>query len=625
MKKRLLVYSLLTCSLLFSCNKDYQGLVDNGQITLSSSSLVLKVGEELTLKTNLNSNKVVYSSSNEMIAKVNEDGVVKGIKVGEVVITAAIKDNLKYKSKLTLNVVDDNYSNVTDSKKELIINSAPNVTSFEQGSYFDLTGLKVSLKETFLDGSVEIKEINDFTTNPKEGELLSTVGKYQAVISYPGANSLTFEYEVISAPNDDSLATILEKLEYSDKYTVDVSGTIGSNNVAYKEYFDSYCYYFESDSSKYGYAYQSSIGDSGTSSYHYRGVFKYSFNDNGDVVPGSYVSHTSWSRFDGVSNFNEIFNYEIAPHRKVNGLFTINDSETNKNLMSYLGLSGYEQYVSKLKFKVLSESEFEVYLTLYQGLGNITFKVSKIDDENGVLPKVTAYLDEDKGGLNTYKEVFDVKNAFSKNRYKLDLGNISVGSILTVTYHIGYAYYTPTYIYYDYDDQYLAYLNSVKEEDDPTYVDTGKFYNETEEKVYNFTVNKVNGVDTFTLGEVDDDYSSWYTFPEYCKYFIEADIFDEDNLDLFSYDKLNFDGTDKSLYLLTDTELATDFGSYIGTSYTGYGVGFTDFKYASDNESLAELGLYYFFVYSGSIYYSLYVFSDFGTAKSNVVESYLTK
>ena len=41
---------------------------------------------------------------------------------------------------------------------------------------------------------------------------------------------------------------------------------------------------------------------------------------------------------------------------------------------------------------------------------------------------------------------------------------------------MGYVYYTPNYLYFDYSEDYLKYLNETKDEETPTYTDTGKIY-----------------------------------------------------------------------------------------------------------------------------------------------------
>ena len=621
MKKRLLAVSLLTSSLLFSCN-NYSSVIDSNAITLTASTLVLKIGEELTLKSNLSDGEVVYSSSNESVATVSEKGVVKGLSVGEVTITGARKDDLKYKSKITLNVVDDDFTNKTETKKELVLDSLPTLLKYDQGSTFSLDGLKVSLKETDENGKVTTKEVKDYVTNPKSGELLANVGKFTATVSYLGADSKTFEYEVVSAPVDESLSKVLESLEYADKFMVSARGKIGSSALDYKEYYDDYCYYLENGENKVGYAYQYSIGEEGTASYHDRGVFEYRLDEKGEVVPGSYINHSSWGNFEGFSYFNEVFDYELAPKRSINGYFTINDSETNEKLMTYLGLSGYGSYVSKLKFKVLDEMSFEVYLTLYQGLGEVTFTVSKIDDPNGVLPKVTAYLDDEKGGLDTYNEVIKVQEALKRDHYKFDMGNVTVGSVLPMTYHMGYVYYTPNYLYFDYSEDYLKYLNETKDEETPTYTDTGKIYDGS--KVYNFTVVKENGQDKFVLGEEDTDYNDWYTFPEYYDYFSSTDAFNNDNLDLYKSTKFSIDGNNVSLYALTDSEIATSFGKILGYGdYDGYGVGLGGLKY-SESKEVSEFDLYYFFVYGADVYCTSHKIDEIGTAKAIVVENFIS-
>lgn len=122
-KLLLLVTSLFSLSVLTGCfNKNKSNKSDDGedsaQVEPKVLSLKLYAGDDLIVKgktlalaavveTQGSASKLAnFESSNPAVATVNESGVVTGVTVGEVTITATAKDDASKKDSLKLNVVD---------------------------------------------------------------------------------------------------------------------------------------------------------------------------------------------------------------------------------------------------------------------------------------------------------------------------------------------------------------------------------------------------------------------------------------------------------------------------------------------------------------------------------------
>ena len=122
-KLLLLVTSLFSLSVLTGCfNRNKSSSNDDGddsaQVEPKVLSLKLYAGDDLIVKgktlalaavveTQGSASKLAtFASSDPSVATVDDSGVVTGVKVGEVTITATAKDDASKKDSLKLNVVD---------------------------------------------------------------------------------------------------------------------------------------------------------------------------------------------------------------------------------------------------------------------------------------------------------------------------------------------------------------------------------------------------------------------------------------------------------------------------------------------------------------------------------------
>ncbi|HBR85797.1 MAG TPA: hypothetical protein DEA32_01250, partial [Firmicutes bacterium] len=243
------------------------------------------------------------------------------------------------------------------------------------------------------------------------------------------------------------------------------------------------------------------------------------------------------------------------------------------------------------------------------------FKFTVTDIGTATLPAITAYLDDSKGGVDTYADVALVKEALATDTYAMDLGTVTVGSgILSMTYQVGTAYFTPNYVYYDYTDAYLNYLNSTAEAGTAKSTDRG--YLVKGDETYAFTVESKDDKDVLTLGEKNDS-----SLSDLVTYFSAADAFDDDGLDLFAAIQLN----NQDAYMVSEVSAVEDFGELIGasSSYTGLGVALTDIVKDAEGKKVTGVDLVYVFQYGGNAYMISSALTEMGTAKAQVVEDYL--
>ena len=584
------------------------------EVYIDASSMNVFVGKTLKLEAKVEGEKgeVTWRSSDESVASVDSTGLVKGLKLGEVEITCALVDNLNSKASVKLNVLSEGEEDVSSYK--LTLNSLPNKTQFTQGTYFELLGLRVYKQALDANGMAtgEKEEITDFSTNPKDQSYLSEVGSFSCVVSYPGAKSVTFGFNVVAAKDDLSLVNVLTKLDDTKKYVVETDASVelttGTSVVQKKETFTEDAYYYKSGDTSYGYAGQSKIDG------HKSGIFKFGYSLMGDVVGKEYLTHSYYDiwRYKALSKF-DFLDPDLAPTRLVDGYFKYTSSDVVGDLLLYFGMSASNaSSIQSCRVKVLDDSSFQVEMIFIQNLGHINYKVSEID--TATIDGIDAYLDADKGGGEVSKEVSDAIEALSKNNYTQELGAYNIGLGLTID--MGKVYYTEKYKYYDYTPEWMDYYNGAKEDTAPELKKYGYLKLENGD-IHGFTVDFASGESTL---KAEEEVLSTDSMSEYGNYLINADIFTDDYKDLLGSTSLN----EKPAYLTFESSVAKDFANLTGedtSSYTPYGVGIGGLTYEA--EALKSMSVYYLFANGSSAYFKDYALSAFGTTKSVVVDDYL--
>ena len=138
MKKILKFFTFLALVLgLVSCSSEPVG------ITISSANNVRVIKEHETLQLEAKvypekaNQEVLWSSSDENVATVNDNGLVTGVDEGNVNIIATLKENETITQKFALIVVYG--SAETIAVESVTINNPTNVTSFKAGEKLNLT------------------------------------------------------------------------------------------------------------------------------------------------------------------------------------------------------------------------------------------------------------------------------------------------------------------------------------------------------------------------------------------------------------------------------------------------------------------------------------------------------
>lgn len=108
---------MMSMAVMSSCKSDNDDVALAG-ITLSKTSLSLLPETSDTLKCvfypdNTTSKEVVWTSSDESVATIDNNGIVKSLKVGTAVMTATSKSNKTIKATCTVSVTNRQLSNVS--------------------------------------------------------------------------------------------------------------------------------------------------------------------------------------------------------------------------------------------------------------------------------------------------------------------------------------------------------------------------------------------------------------------------------------------------------------------------------------------------------------------------------
>ena len=202
-KKKFLILGVLSLFIfsssfvLVGCNTNtVEEEVINKEIFLDCESTSLVVGEETTVSvSNKESDKEYYFiSSNEDVATVSEDGVVKGINEGSAKISVFQKDDFNVTASVVINVF--NSIEETETSHNLSIDTSNAVMEFSLGDPFVTDGLKV-----LVDGV----EVETYSTNPSVGTTLSLLGENTIYVSYPGCESVSYKVNVVPNPLDTRL------------------------------------------------------------------------------------------------------------------------------------------------------------------------------------------------------------------------------------------------------------------------------------------------------------------------------------------------------------------------------------------------------------------------------------
>ena len=176
-------------------------------IVLTSTSMTIKVGETgkieiADLPEGLEEDNLVWTSSDEKIATVDEDGNVKGLKTGSVIITVKSSDR-KYETTLTLTVTDEDVTtSTTDTTKKTTTKKKKTTLSADQKALNkcidQMTGKKIEKAGTSIEYKLDKCTVTLTKSTPKDAKNVVTKGVVTKV--YRGTSDSVIEatYHVVS-------------------------------------------------------------------------------------------------------------------------------------------------------------------------------------------------------------------------------------------------------------------------------------------------------------------------------------------------------------------------------------------------------------------------------------------
>ena len=190
------------------CNENFEDVyfeIIDGSITVNGfdvftdGSTEIETGETLQMlvslsESNVLKKEIIWSSDNELVATVDENGLVTGVGEGNATITATIAGS-SCSASCEISVEEPVVL------RSIRINTMPEKTSYYIGETFEQNGL--TLTAEYSDGSSVIIE-NGFTCSATSFE---TAGEYTVTVTYEG---MTAEFTVT-----------VERLYYTVKWIVD--------------------------------------------------------------------------------------------------------------------------------------------------------------------------------------------------------------------------------------------------------------------------------------------------------------------------------------------------------------------------------------------------------------------
>ena len=476
-KKKFLILGVLSLFIfsssfmLVGCNTNtVEEEVINKEIFLDCGSTSLVVGEETTVSvSNKESDKEYYFiSSNEDVATVSEDGVVKGINEGSAKISVFQKDDFNVTASVVINVF--NSIEETETTHNLSIDTSNAVMEFSLGDPFVTDGLKV-----LVDGI----EVETYSTNPSVGTTLSLLGENTIYVSYPGCESVSYKVNVVPNPLDTRLYDLVTLLNTANTYTytIDVDANVQLDdgtivpNISYEYKYGETAYYLTTIANNTPYlAY--SYGYTNTT----KGVMKYRVVDE-IVEPICYASHDS--TYYNELSLTDFRNIDPAtmPLREIGGYFSITNQEAigRLTLSTMTNLSGVSSTVRSVRAYVLGEDSFEFVIDCGQ-YGTITQRFSDINSTE--VNYIDEYLAENGEDVPLNSDAVRAQTLFATNNMVCSLGSVN-------NINVGYTYLTENYLLYDYTDEYIAYY--AEQNDGEVITDHGYF--EFNNSLYSFNYN----------------------------------------------------------------------------------------------------------------------------------------
>ncbi|MCQ2801454.1 MAG: Ig-like domain-containing protein [Bacilli bacterium] len=188
-------------------------IIDVREINLSESSVSLEVGETKELDyelvpENATDKSVMWTSSNNEVARVSDDGEITAFKAGTATITISTLD--KSISDTCLVTVIDKPQPVTKTLVEIVVAKNPDKTTYELNEPYDETGLVIEAH--YLDGSSE--DVTNQCESNKDSVKTSSVGLSRINYIYKTFSIFVNIYVLDNQPTELKITKNPLKLNY---------------------------------------------------------------------------------------------------------------------------------------------------------------------------------------------------------------------------------------------------------------------------------------------------------------------------------------------------------------------------------------------------------------------------
>ena len=188
-------------------------IIDVREINLSESSVSLEVGETKELDyelvpENATDKSVMWTSSNNEVARVSDDGEITAFRAGTATITISTLDNSI--SDTCLVTVIDKPQPVTKTLVEIVVAKNPDKTTYELNEPYDETGLVIEAH--YLDGSSE--DVTDQCDSNKGSVKTSSIGLSRINYTYKTFSIFVNIYVLDNQPTELKITKNPLKLNY---------------------------------------------------------------------------------------------------------------------------------------------------------------------------------------------------------------------------------------------------------------------------------------------------------------------------------------------------------------------------------------------------------------------------
>ena len=354
---------------------------------------------------------------------------------------------------------------------------------------------------------------------------------------------------------DTILKDDLTKLKASKRYKLDIDFNLITGKDS-KEYQETYIY-LENDL-LYSYKINETISTIGFTSSD-EGIYSYSIIDN-KIVPDAILNYDISNIYDestGLKNYYNSISLKTISFKKTIYNFKLNDLANINAFLKASSLTPTTGLTNLItEFNVIDDNNTLTFNMNFGVNGYIKHTISQINDSNLSIPLINEYKNNGGKAKQALPELKALISNLDSFNYSSDLGKVTYNN---KTIKVGRKYFTSTYIYDDYTDEFINYYKEVnnKELVRGGYLSFNSNKNGIKKGVYSFTPKydeKTNNpyLDSTCLSKQTDNIDLTTVYPYFSRLLFYKYI--------SSFDKAS---SSNNLYMTTRQNIAYDFGKNI--------------------------------------------------------------